>query len=171
MNFSLPNDSQSKWLLASTIGVCLYPSLLLFPKGYIVSTTILTLIAIVAGYYKQLSWNKNITLLTITFLVFIFPHLINLLQETTEIHYVKKILRGLPLLLVAAFLVKHNPNKKVVSWAFIFGLIICFIAMLNAQMTGLNRGDVLGNNTIPLMIATAALLAFLLPQSNSNNKI
>ncbi|MDX2320735.1 MAG: hypothetical protein QNK26_09095, partial [Moritella sp.] len=142
MNLSLPNDSQSKWLLASTIGVCLYPILLfLFPKGYIVSTTILILIAIVAGYYKQLSWNKSLTLLSIAFVAFSFPHLINLLQETTSVHYVKKILRGLPLLLVAAFLVKHNPNKKIVSWAFIFALIVCFIGMLNAQMTGLDRAD------------------------------
>ncbi|SGY98535.1 O-antigen ligase family protein [Moritella viscosa] len=172
MNLSLPNNTQSKWLLASTIGVCLYPVLLfLFPKGYIVSTTILTLMAVVAGYYKQLSWNRSLTLLSLAFIAFSFPHLVNLIQETTDMRHVKKILRGLPLLLVAAFLVKNNPDKKIIHWAFIFGLIICFIGMLNAQITGLDRSDVLGNNVIPLMVSAAALLAFLLPQSNSKNKL
>ncbi|CAM3051829.1 O-antigen ligase family protein [Moritella viscosa] len=172
MNLSLPNDTQSKWLLASTIGVCLYPVLLfLFPKGYIVSTTILTLMAVVAGYYKQLSWNRSLTLLSLAFIAFSFPHLVNLVQETTDMRHVKKILRGLPLLLVAAFLVKNNPDKKIIHWAFIFGLIICFIGMLNAQITGLDRRDVLGNNVIPLMVSATALLAFLLPQSNSDNKL
>jgi len=172
MNLSLPNDSQSKWLIASTVGVCLYPILLfLFPKGYIVSTSILILMAMVAGYYKQLSWNKTLTLLSLVFIAFSVPHLVNLIQETTDLRHVKKVLRGLPLLLVAAFLVKHNPNKKMVYVAFILGLIMCFIGMLNAHMTGLNRSDVLGHNSIPLMIATTALLAFLLPQSNCNNKL
>ena len=172
MNLSLPYDSQSKWLLASTIGVCLYPVLLfLFPKGYIVSTIILTLIAMVAGYYKQLGWNRSLTLLSIAFIAFSFPHMINLIQETTDVREVKKILRGLPLLLVAAFLVKNNPDKKIIHWAFIFGLIACFIGMLNAQVTGLKRDDVLGHNIIPLMVSTVSLLAFLLPQSNSDNKL
>lgn len=172
MNLSLSNDSQSKWLIASTVGVCLYPILLfLFPKGYIVSTSILILMAMVAGYYKQLSWNKNLTLLSLVFIAFSFPHLVNLIQETTDLRHVTKVLRGLPLLLVAAFLVKHNPNKKSINIAFIFALTTCFIIMLHAQMTGLNRKDVAGHNTIPLMISTAALLAFLLPQSNSHNKL
>lgn len=127
--------------------------------------------AVVAGYYKQLSWNRSLTLLSLAFIAFSFPHLVNLAQETTDMRHVKKILRGLPLLLVAAFLVKNNPDKKIIHWAFIFGLIICFIGMLNAQITGLDRSDVLGNNVIPLMVSAAALLAFLLPQSNSKNKL
>lgn len=127
--------------------------------------------AVVAGYYKQLSWNRSLTLLSLAFIAFSFPHLVNLIQETTDMRHVKKILRGLPLLLVAAFLVKNNPDKKIIHWAFIFGLIICFIGMLNAQITGLDRSDVLGNNVIPLMVSAAALLAFLLPQSNSKNKL
>lgn len=172
MNLSISSNFQSKWITASTVGVCLYPILLfLFPKGYIVSTSILILIAVIAGFYKQLSWHRNLTLLSIVFIAFSFPHLVNLIQETTDIRHVKKVLRGLPLLLAAAFLIKYKPDNKILNWAFIIGLIICFFTMLHAQITGLNRKDVVGHNVIPLMISTAALLAFLLPQSNNQDRV
>lgn len=126
------------------------------------------LMAMTAGYYKQLCWHKNLTLLSIAFLIFCFPHLVNLVQGTTDFHYVKKAIRVLPLLIITAFLLKNKPHKKSIYLAFMLGLIICFIGMLHAQLTGLDRQDVLGYNSIPLMIAAVAILSFVLPQSNSH---
>ena len=170
MNQNIINQKQSNWSIAATVGLSLYAlCLFLFPKGYIVSSTILIVMALVAGYYKQLSWHKNLTLLTIACIIFIIPHLINLGMGTTELGFIKKIARGLPLIIVAAFLLKHPPKKETVYYAFASGLINCFIGMLHAYINGLDRVHVLGFNSIPLMITASAMLAFILPQSNSTN--
>ncbi len=127
--------------------------------------------SITAGYHKRLTWHQNLTLLSIAFVAFAFPHIINLAQGTTELNYVKKVIRGLLLLIVGAFLLNQPPQKKHIHLAFSTSLIICFIGVLKAQIVGLDRGDILGHNSIPLMITAVAILSLILPSTISSEKV
>ncbi|QUM87904.1 O-antigen ligase family protein [Moritella sp. 36] len=169
MNTTL-NKSQSKWITTSTIGVILCALLLfLYPKGYILGTVILLVISITAGFYKKLTWHKNLTLLAITIIIFTIPHIISLIQASGDISSVKKAARGIPLLLVGAFLIRFKPKQKFVYASFSLSLIIAFIIMVNEQMTGFSRDNYAGFNINPLMIAIVAVMSFTLPNIHTNN--
>lgn len=165
-----PTLNQSKWITASTIGVISCALLLfLYPKGYILGSAILLIISITAGFYKQLTWHKNLTLLAIAFVVFTIPHVISLVQASGDISSVKKAARGIPTLLAAALLIRCKPKQQAIYASFATGLIIAFIIMLNEQISGFDRGDYAGFHLNPLMIAIVAVVAFLLPNIHANN--
>lgn len=161
---------QTKSQTISTAGVMLTAiTLFLYPKGYILGTVFLLIISLIAGANKQLSWHRNLSLLTIAMLIFILPHALELLQESGHISDIKKAARGIPLLLAGALLIRFKPKQQFVYASFSISLIIAFIIMINEQMTGFNRSDYAGFNINPLMIAIVAVIAFILPSINSRN--
>ena len=153
-------------LAVSLFAVCLFS----FEKGYIVGTIALMLCSLVAAYHKQLAWHSGLTLLGVAFILVLTPHIINLIQGTSDLDDIKKAARGIPLLLVAAFLAYNKPKQSIVYLALTSALIICFVFMLRMNLEGYPRRYLDGFNINPLMMSVTAVLAFILPKTNSQNK-
>lgn len=167
---NLAPEQSSGWTTLSTAGVVICALLIfLYPNGYVLGTIILLVISITAGFYKKLTWHKNLTLLAIAIIIFTIPHIISLIQASGDISSVKKAARGIPLLLAGAFLIRFKPKQQFVYASFSLSLIIAFIIMLNEQMTGFDRNNYAEFNINPLMIAIVAVISFTLPNIHTNN--
>lgn len=137
--------------------------LFLFPKGYVVGAVILLLLSGYGIYKKRFSWNVNLSLIMLSFACLLLPLLVNLLQGTTKISEFDLYSRLLLFGMIGAFWLRNKPNKEIVIISFCFALIISFISLIHAHITGLTRINVNGLNVIHMTTMMSALFAFVLP--------
>jgi len=164
------NLTQQKWSTLSAIGSCiLILCLYSFEKGYIIGSSILLLICILAGFKQQLSWHKNLTLLAAAFIISLLPYIINSIQDFSNLTALKKAARGLPFLLIAAFWITFKPKKEVFYTAFAVALIISFAIMLNSYLAGFYRVYQQGFSINSLLLSVVACVGLLLPQTLKQN--
>jgi len=137
--------------------------LFMFPKGYAIGALIILLISGYNVYKKQITWNQNLSLVMLSFGIIQLPLMVNLLQGTTKISEFDVYSRLLFFGVIGACWLKNKPNKTVVVISCGIAVIIGFISLCYAHITGLERTNVNGLNVIQMTTIMSALFAFILP--------
>ncbi len=126
------------------------------------------IVAVVAVFSRQLSWNKAASLFSLLIVVYCLPILFLYLNDMASIKHLEKPLGAILVIPPLALLLKHPPKKKYFELGIAVGLILVFFATLPQIVSG-NYRVYLGSNPIPFAMTLTGMVMLCLPMLNKRN--
>lgn len=126
------------------------------------------IVAVVALFFRQLSWNKTASIFSLLVAFYCLPILYLYLNDMASIKYLEKPLGALLVIPPLALFLKHTPKIKYFQIGIAVGLILVFFASLPQIVSG-NYRVYLGSNPIPFAMTITGMVMLCLPMLNKSN--
>ncbi|MCP4145640.1 MAG: O-antigen ligase family protein [bacterium] len=129
---------------------------------------VMLIVAVVAMFFGQLSWNKSALIFSLLVAIYCLPILFLYLNDMANIKFLEKPLGALLMIPPLALFLKHPPEKKYFETGIAVGLILVFFVALPQIVSG-NYRVFLGSNPIPFAMTVTGMVMLCLPMLNKRN--
>ncbi|MBT4291357.1 hypothetical protein HOD41_01595 [bacterium] len=126
------------------------------------------IVAVVALFLRQLSWNKTALIFSLLVVFYCLPILFLYLNDMANIKFLEKPLGALLVIPPLALFLKHPPEKKYFETGIAVGLILVFFIALPQIVSG-NYRVYLGSNPIPFAMTITGMVMLCLPMLKKRN--